>query len=188
MIVVSDTTPLITLLKVKHIDLLEKCFGGVQIPVSVFEELTCDKRFINEAEQIRNCPFIKTVDTMDSKSVDLLRRATGLDLGESEAIILTDEIHADLLLMDEARGRDVAEHMGLRIMGTIGLLMSSYEIGILSGEDIRKCIEIIRGSGRYIGEKYLQMLLDRINKNWLLEKQKQQMNIVVESKLILKSY
>ena len=109
MIVVSDTTPLITLLKVQHLDLLEKYFGEVQIPIAVYNELVCDSRFKNEAEQIIHCPFIKVVDTMNTKSVDLLRRATGLDLGESEAIILTDEIHADLLLMDEARGRDVAE-------------------------------------------------------------------------------
>ncbi len=163
MIVVSDTTPLITLLKVQHLDLLEKYFGEVQIPIAVFNELTYDSRFIKEAEQIRNCSFIKVVEIVNIKSVDLLRRVTGLDLGESEAIILSDEMQADLLLMDEARGRDVAEQMGLKIMGTIGLLMSSYQSGIISADDIRQCIEIIRSSGRHIGERYLQMLLNKIN-------------------------
>lgn len=163
MIVVSDTTPLITLLKVQHLDLLEKYFGEVQIPAAVFNELTCDNRFTKEAEQIRNCSFIKVVEIVNIKSVDLLRRVTGLDLGESEAIILSDEMQADLLLMDEARGRDVAEQMGLKIMGTIGLLMSSYQSGIISADDIRQCIEIIRSSGRHIGERYLQMLLNKIN-------------------------
>ena len=165
MIVVSDTTPLITLLKVKHLDLLEKYFGEVQIPVAVFNELICDNKYKDEAEQIRNCSFIKVVKIIDDKSVNLLRRATGLDLGESEAIVLTDEIHADLLLMDEAKGRDIAEQMGLRIMGTIGLLMASYQSGFISADDINKCIEIIRSSGRYIGEKYIQILLDKINNN-----------------------
>lgn len=125
MIVVSDTTPLITLLKVQHLDLLQTYFGEVQIPKAVFDELTCDERFIAEAEQIRNCQFIHVKELEDDKSVKLLCRATGLDLGESEAIVLTDEIKADLLLMDEAKGRDVAKQMGLKIMGTIGLLMAS---------------------------------------------------------------
>lgn len=162
MIVVSDTTPLITLLKVNHIDLLRLYFGEVQIPKAVFDELTSDKRFLLEAEQIRSSDFIRVVELNDEKTVNVLRRATGLDLGESEAIVLSDEIKADLLLMDEAKGRDVAKQMGLNIMGTIGLLMASYQSGIISADDIRDCINIIRTSGRHIGEKYLNMLTEMI--------------------------
>lgn len=53
------------------------------------------------------------------ESVSLLRRATGLDQGESEAIILMDELKADFLLMDEAKGRDMSAEIGLKIVGTI---------------------------------------------------------------------
>ena len=42
MIVVSDTTPLISLLKIDCIDLLEKLSGQILIPQVVFEELTAD--------------------------------------------------------------------------------------------------------------------------------------------------
>ena len=52
MIVISDTTPLISLLKINRIDLLEKLFGDVLIPQAVFEELTIDERFRFEADQI----------------------------------------------------------------------------------------------------------------------------------------
>ena len=65
MIVVSDTTPLITLLKVKHLDLLQAYFGEVQIPKAVFDELTCDKRFTTEAEQIRKSSFIHVNELAD---------------------------------------------------------------------------------------------------------------------------
>lgn len=98
----------------------------------------------------------------DHRSVNLLRRATGLDLGESEAIILSDTMQADLLLMDEARGRDVAEQMGIKIMGTIGLLIASYQNKHMNADEIKKCIEILRNSGRHIGEKYFRLLMERI--------------------------
>ena len=53
MIVVSDTTPLISLLKIDRIDILEKLVGKVFIPQAVFNELTVDAHFQLEAEQIR---------------------------------------------------------------------------------------------------------------------------------------
>ena len=162
MIVVSDTTPLISLMKIGHLNLLEKYFGEVQIPEAVFHELTINPRFEDEAEKISKCPFIHVVKVKDYKSVNLLRRATGLDVGESEAIVLSDDIRADLLLMDEAKGRDIAGQMGIKIMGTIGFLIASYKNKSISADEIKKCIEILRGFGRHIGEKYLQILLEQI--------------------------
>ena len=53
MIVVSDTTPLISLLKIERIGLLEKLFGQVLIPQAVFNELTADERFRSESDQTR---------------------------------------------------------------------------------------------------------------------------------------
>ncbi len=162
MIVVSDTTPLISFLKIGHLDLLQKLFGEVQIPEAVFHELTENKKFFHEAEQIKNCFFIQVVEVKEYQFVNLLRRATGLDLGESEAIILSDSIHADLLLMDEVKGREVAEEMQINIMGTIGLLMAAYQNGLITAKEAEECIRILRASGRHIGERYFQMLLENM--------------------------
>ena len=52
MIVILDTTPLISLLKIDCIDLLEKLFGQVLTPQAVFEELTADERF--KLEDLQN--------------------------------------------------------------------------------------------------------------------------------------
>ena len=68
MIVVSDTTPLISLLKIKRVDLLKELFGEVLIPQAVFDELTSDKRFQVEADQIcqKEFIFVKRVNVPES--------------------------------------------------------------------------------------------------------------------------
>ena len=163
MIVVSDTTPLISLLKIARIDLLEKLFGQVLIPQAVFDELTADERFTHEAAQIRRKRFIKVKAVKNSESVSILKRATGLDQGESEAIILTDEQDADILLMDEAKGRAVSFQMGFRIMGTIGILIAAYEENELTADEVGGCVEGLRRTGRHISQKHYQILLDRLS-------------------------
>lgn len=162
MIVVSDTTPLISLLKINSIDLLEKLFGRVLIPETVFNELTADKRFTSEAEQIRRRQFITVKSVQNPESANILKRATGLDQGESEAIVLTDELNADILLMDEAKGRAVSSQMGFKVMGTIGILMAAYEEKELTAVEVRKCVEDLQNTGRHIGQKHYQMLLDKL--------------------------
>lgn len=77
MIVVSDTTPLISLLKIDRIGLLEKLFGQVLIPQAVFDELTLDERFKFEADQIRRKQFIKVKAVKNPESASILKRATG---------------------------------------------------------------------------------------------------------------
>ena len=123
MIVVSDTTPLISLLKIGRLDLLEKLFGIVYVPQAVYRELTIDERFSDEAEQIDKSTFVIVKEVTNMGAVNVLKRATGLDQGESEAIVLSDEMNADILLMDEMKGRKVSEEMGIKVMGTIGVLM-----------------------------------------------------------------
>ena len=97
------------------------------------------------------------------ESASMLKRATGLDQGESEAIILTDEQKADVLLMDEAKGRAVSFQMGLKIMGTIGILMAAYEENELTADEVRECVEGLQRTGRHISQKHYQMLLDKLN-------------------------
>lgn len=142
--------------------MLEKLFGQVLIPRAVFNELTMNERFQIEADQIRQKHFIVIKPVNNPESADILKRATGLDQGESEAIVLTDELNADVLLMDEAKGRTVSSQMGLRIMGTIGILMAAYEEQELTSYEMRECIDGLQNAGRHIGQRYYQMLLDKL--------------------------
>ena len=163
MIVISDTTPIISLLKINKLELLEKLFGVVQIPKGVFSELTENQRFQNEAKIVQESSFIQVVNEIDENYVSLLRRSTGLDLGESEAIYLSDNGKADLLLMDEVRGREVAARMGIRIMGTIGILTIAYEDSLISKDEIKDAIETLRDAGRHISERLYEQLMNMID-------------------------
>lgn len=162
MIVIADTTPIISLLKIKKLDILENLFGNVFIPMAVFDELVTNSAFSEEANILKSAKFIKMETVLDEKSVSLLRRATGLDLGESEAIILAEERKSDLLLMDEIKGRAVAKQMGIHIMGLIGILLAAFENKLLTKVEIVRCIEILRNSRRHINEKLYQDLLEKL--------------------------
>jgi len=163
MIVVSDTTPLISFLKIGHLDLFEKLFGKVFIPQAVYNELTVDGRFRQEAQQIEHSTFIEVKLVKNPGSVSILKRATGLDQGESEAIVLSDELEADVLLMDEVKGRAVSDEMGIRVMGTIGILMAAYERKELTSAEVKECIDVLQSTGRHISQKYYRMLLDMLS-------------------------
>ena len=163
MIVVSDSTPLITLMKASRLDVLELLFGEVIIPEAVYHELTFNANFPDEAMLINQSPFIRVVTVDDSRTVSILRRATGLDQGESEAIIYADENKVDVLLMDEAHGRRVARDMGLEIMGSVGVLLAAFREGFLSEEEIETALTVIRQSNRHISERLIHDALDIVH-------------------------
>ena len=164
MIVVSDTTPLISLMKASRLELLATLFHEVLIPEAVFSELTANPRFQAEADQIRKAPYIKVVSVSEQKAVDVLRRSSGLDLGESEAIVFADDQKADVLLMDEAKGRKVAKAMGLYIMGTVGVLLFAFEKNVLTDSEVKKALEQLQQADRRIGDELIQYALRKLSK------------------------
>ena len=156
MIVVSDSTPLITLMKGMRLNILQDLFGEVLIPDAVYDEVTQNVKFQNEAEQIRNSSFIKKVTVTNLESVAMLQRATGLDRGESEAIIFADETHADILLMDEEAGRKVAMNMNLPLAGSMGVIIQARKSGLLSIDEAYEVLDRIEQSSVHISPRLLQ--------------------------------
>lgn len=121
MIVVANAGPLIALAQIGHFDLLRLLYGRLSIPPAVGDEVVASGRGRPGAGEVSTAVWIETVEVRDATAVQLLRER--LDLGESQAIVLAIELNADLLLIDEARGRRVSEARGLNKSGTVGVLI-----------------------------------------------------------------
>ena len=160
MIIVSDTTPLMTLLKCNQLTLLNKMYGTVLIPPAVYSELTENSLYAEEAEIIKNASFLEVRKITNPERVQFLLNSTGLDLGETEAIVLAENTKADLLLMDEVMGRMIAKQMGFTIAGAIGILIAARTEGLISSEEVKTIVNKLRSSGQHIGEPLLKKLLE----------------------------
>jgi len=58
-----------------------------------------------------------------------------LDPGESEAIALATEVHADVLLIDEQAGRQEAVRRGLKVAGTLSVLDEAEQAGLVKFDE-----------------------------------------------------
>ncbi len=121
MIVVSDSSVLIHLAAIGHLELLKVKFGEVIVPKAVWREVVVDGEGRPGADEVRQASWIKMHEVHSRPLVITLTQH--LDDGESEAIALAVEAEADLVLLDERDARNAAEALGLDILGVIGILI-----------------------------------------------------------------
>jgi predicted nucleic acid-binding protein len=128
MIVVADTSPLNYLLQISCESVLPSLYQRVLIPPSVLDELGHPDAPKVVSEWLKDVPgWIEVRRTAGSPDAAL----ADLDPGEREAIQLAEEQRADLLLIDERRGRLEAKRRGLATMGTLGVLLAAAQKGLI---------------------------------------------------------
>ncbi|HRG47577.1 MAG TPA: DUF3368 domain-containing protein [Leptospiraceae bacterium] len=130
MIVISDTSPFIALLNINKIELLHTLYGKIIIPNGVREELFRNKFNQKSILELLRKDYVQVFDLTDRILYHSLIQY--LDAGESEAIALAVELNADLLLIDEKKGRIEAEKQGLKVIGTLGILIDAKRKGLIS--------------------------------------------------------
>ncbi|MFM9946733.1 MAG: DUF3368 domain-containing protein [Saprospiraceae bacterium] len=128
-IVVSDASPIINLARIGRIALLPALFEQIIIPQKVFEEIVVQGKGQPGANEITTADWVEVKSCQDAFKAKLLENE--LDPGESEAIVLAQEINADLLLLDDNAARDVAARLGLEYTGLLGILLKAKQKGLV---------------------------------------------------------
>jgi predicted nucleic acid-binding protein len=131
MIVVADASPLNYLIQIECDALLPKLFGKVLVPAGVIKEFRHPATPPSVASWLSRMPSwveVRVASTAIDPTLDVL------DPGEREAIQLAQEVRADLLLIDERRGRLEAKRRAIPTTGTLGVLLAAQKQGMIDAE------------------------------------------------------
>lgn len=131
MIVVSDTSAITNLAAINQLRLLPLLYQQVIIPEAVFRELVDIDPPVPGSAEAQSASWLKVMRVSNNEVVESLQNQVRLDLGESEAIALVLELGADLLLIDERRGRAEANRLGIKITGLLGLLVEAKQKSLI---------------------------------------------------------
>lgn len=146
-IVISDASPLIALVEIGELEILQKLYQRVLITDVVRNEIHADLP-----------SWIEVSTDYDHKQFQVLQLE--LDAGESSAIALALENPERKIIIDENKGRSVAKRLGLKVIGTIGILIKAKEKGFTeSGSNI---ITKLEEHGFWLSGQLKKYLLEKL--------------------------
>ena len=140
-LIVSDTTPISTMLRIGRPDLLATLCPDMRIPTAVAAELDRGAAVLGDWRAM--LPHVRIEIVQPMPLLGLLEEE--VDAGEAAALALGVSLHADLVLMDEMRGRVVARRLGLTVAGTLGLIVRARRGGLIPAA--RPIIAQVRARG-----------------------------------------
>src|SRR5438045_523162 len=152
MLVIADTSPFIGLVKIGQVEILPRLFGNVVIPPQVAAELASARR----PAEVQ--AFIAAAPTWLSVRLPIaVEEIAGIDLGERAAISLASELKADLLLIDDQRGREAAVARKILTARTAAVLFDAANAGMLP--DLKAAFDALRATNFRVPGKVLDELL-----------------------------
>jgi predicted nucleic acid-binding protein len=136
--------------------LLRDLFSEVIIPSAVYEEVVSAGRGRAGGPEVENAQWIIHHQVKNKDLVTFL--SISLDAGEAEAIALAKEINADLVLLDDNDGRNIAGSVGIHFTGTIGLLLRYYQ-----GQpaDFKEALDELLAQGFRLSKAEYQKILEQ---------------------------
>ena len=144
MIVVADTSVLLNLCRIGEEELLTRLFREVVIPREVAAEFD---RLAVAVPRFQGLTLPAWIRQQQPSTISAVVRAAGLDLGETAALNLALEIHADALLVDERRGHRVAVQLGIKTVGVLGILLQAKTSGLI--EQLRPLLDQLEQDAQF---------------------------------------
>ena len=176
LIAVGNTGPIISILQCKRIDLLQRHFSIIHISSFELEEfknhyalpiikdlISSGLIIVHDLSKEEKIEAKKIAEAITSSSGAKVKDPA-IHLGEAEAMILMKrkELKADVLLIDELAAREIAEDIGFSIIGFLGILIKSYEEGILSLKEVRNSIRICQQQGTRYSEELIENIFGEL--------------------------
>jgi predicted nucleic acid-binding protein len=128
MTIVSNTTPLSYLTLIGHVEILPKLYGNIHMTQKVLEEL----RHPDAPPAVRTWATAPPAWLkIHSNPEEPDKTLAALDPGERTTLHLSEQLRADVVLLDEAVARALALQRGLKIAGTLGVLYDAAQAGLL---------------------------------------------------------
>lgn len=133
-LVVADASVLIALGQIGQLSLLERLFGEVVIPPAVEREVVTGRP-----------PLPGWVRARPLQALDSRVTGAALGDGETETISLALAAMAELVILDDLPARRLARGLGLRVVGTAGVLLLAKRRGLIAA--IRPPLDALRAAG-----------------------------------------
>lgn len=157
---VVDTSPLLFLAKLGHLDLLRQGADSVYIPQAVWQEVCAKLDTAYVQIEHATSAWLQVATVTNTEAVELL--LADLDWGEAEAIVLAKTLKADYVLLDDLEARRFARRAGLKPVGTLGILLAArmrgeipslqFEVDRLQTLGFRATTELIKAVLQEAGE------------------------------------
>ena len=152
MIVIADSSALVALSVCDSLLLLDALFGEVKVPQAVYDEVC----IANKAESQALKTYLAG-KVCSATVITYIEKSNGLGKGELAAIGLYKQLSADLLLIDDARAKNVAYLNNLEVMGSLGVLLLAKKKGLIVA--IKPLLTLLRCSDIFISDHLLDQML-----------------------------